>query len=463
LVIDPWILAYSTYLGGGKHEYMSSLGVDAEGAVYVGGFTHSADFPSSRPDAREAAQVSDVFVTKISPKGDALEYTAFFPIGCSPCGTAYAMCVDAGGSAFVCGITTTSRFPIKNAFQPAFGGGFSDGFILKLARSGRSLVYSSFIGGNGFEEIRAVAVDADGAAYVLGVTMSRDFPVKQPFQKAFKGGQDAFVAKVSPDGRSLAYATFLGGSAYDYAGGIAVDAAGEAHVAGYTYSKNFPVKKPVQSRLGGSDDIFVTKLSQDGRSLRYSTYLGGTRSDRNGVLALVSDGSAVVIGATSGNFPVKNAFQKTRKGSSDGVVAKLSPTGSLAFSTFLGGKGLDTLWGVAAGKDGTIYLAGCSESPDFPRKNPYQPKLNGKSDAVLTALSGDGQSLVFSTFWGGRYHDYGRAVAVGPDGAVFIGGETNSDDFPVKGGFQGSFKGGFNDMFVSAFRLGPTARPGGWE
>lgn len=460
LVIDPWILAYSTYLGGGYHEYVSALGADASGATYITGFTHSFDFPSASPTALAAGQVNDVFVTKISPEGDSLEYTALFGIGLSPCGTGCAMSVDAAGAAYICGITATSRFPVKNAFQPKFGGGYYDGFVLKLAPSGRSLVYSSYIGGKGTDEARSVAFDAEGAAYVLGFTGSDDFIVKQPFQKKLKGGQDAFVAKISPDGRSLAYATFLGGSKSEYAKSVAVNAAGEAHVAGYTYSNDFPVKKPVQSRLAGNDDIFVAKLSADGRSLRYSTYLGGTRSDREGVLALVSDGSVVVIGTTSGNFPVKNAFQKTRKGSSDGVVAKLSPTGALAFSTFLGGKGLDTLWGVAAGKDGTIYLAGYSESPDFPHKNPYQLKLKGKSDAVLIALSEDGQRLVFSTFLGGRYHDYGKAVAVGPDGAVFIGGETNSDDFPVKGGFQVSFKGGLNDMFVSAFRFGPTARTG---
>jgi hypothetical protein len=452
LVLDPVLLAYSTYLGGSGADYVYAIGSDSKGAIYVNGLSLSADFPTKIP--APAAPRCDVYVTKIAPEGNALAYTFFFAIGIFPCSNASSMAVAPDGAAYVCGLTSTSHFPVKKAFQPVYGGGYWDGFVLKIASSGKNLVYSSFIGGKSGDQPISIAVDAKGSAYLFGQTDSRDFPLQQPIQKNLKGGQDCFIAKVSPDGSSLGFSTFLGGSSWDMPGGIALDAVGSVYVGGYTMSPDFPVKMAVQKKFGGRYDLFLAKLSSDGRSLLYSTFLGGYQDERGGQIAVDPVGNAVIIGQVAGSFPVKKAFQKTRKGSVEAVIAKLTSTGeSLVYATYLGGRGEDSPAGLAVDNQGTAYIAGYTLSTDFPLKNAYQKKLKGKVDAFLTGLSADGQSLVFSTYLGGIYHEYGQVVALGPDGAILIGGLTNSLNFPVVGAVQNSFGGGLYDVFISKFLL----------
>lgn len=453
LAIDPLILAYGTYLGGHKVDSASRLAVDRTGAIYVAGYTFSGDFPpesGSRPR-------QDIFVTKLSSDGQSLVYTAFFPAG-GDLSINARLFVDFKGFVYLAGSTSSGGFPVKNAFQSKFGGG-KDGFVLKLSRDGQSLVFSSYIGGGRDDVCSGLFADASGAAYIGGYTFSRDFPTKRAYQPAFGGALEAFVAKVAPAGSSLVYSTFLGGTKNDQASALTVDADGAAILVGITGSRDFPRKSAFQKSYGGGYfDGFVTKLSPAGNGLVSSTFLGGEKDDV--ILGVAADGSGAiyVAGYTNGMFPVKNAFQKTRKGGTDAFVTKFEPKGkAIVYSSYLGGSANDYGYEIAVDGDGAAYIVGYMESLDFPVKIPYQASLRGGQDAFLTIVDPSGLKLGYSTYLGGRYRETCFGIALGADGGIYLGGITNSPDFPVLGAYQDALAGDF-DAFVLKFTLRDDAR-----
>ncbi len=229
------------------------------------------------------------------------------------------------GSAYVVGYTLSTDFPAANAYQGSNAGG-ADAFVTKLSPSGSTLVYSTYLGGSNWELGYGVAVDASGSAYVTGRTTSANFPTASAYQNSSGGLDDAFVTKLSASGSSLDYSTYLGGSSLDYGYGIAVDASGSAYIAGQTYSTDFPTANPYHGSNAGSADAVFTKLSPSGNSLVYSTYFGGSAYDYAGGIAVDASGSAYVTGYTlSTNFPTANAYQGTNAGGDDSFVAKLVP------------------------------------------------------------------------------------------------------------------------------------------
>jgi hypothetical protein len=449
LVIDPLVLAYSTYLGGHNEDFALNLAVDPTGAIYICGETHSSDFPP----VTQTLPRSDVFITKLSPDGKSLIYSAFFPSGYSH--EIMGIAVDAKGFVYLAGATKSSKFPVKNAFQAKAGGGGVDGFILKLARSGKSLVYSSYIGGTKSEECAAVYADASGAAYLAGSTTSPDFPTKNAFQKPHGGiRRDAFLAKVAPAGTSLVYSTCLGTTGDEICQGLAVEADGSATIAGNTTSSVFPVKSAFQKSYAGNWDGFVTKFSPTGDSLVYSSYLGGPGYDGIYNMGMDAGGAVYLVGFTQGSFPLKNAFQKTRKGGSDAFVAKIEPNGkAIAYSSYLGGAGSDFASAVAVDGDGAAHVVGGTGSANFPVKSPYQAARRGSYDGFLTIVDPGGLKLLSSTYLGGSYRDSVLEIALDTSGAVYLCGMTNSLDFPTLGPYQKALAGDA-DAFVVKFSRG---------
>jgi hypothetical protein len=448
LVIDPLVIVSSTYLGGSAPDYCQRLAVDAAGAVYVAGYTQSADFPPyevSRPRV-------DAFVSKLSADGSSLIYSAFFPMLPIGSGDLIGLAVDAKGSAYLTGTTNSRKFPVKNAFQDTIGGIF-DGFFLKLTPSGRGLVFSSYLGGSGQEFTSQIALGADGSLYVGGTTTSRDFPLRRPYQKTLKGYADVFIAKFDPDGRSLSYSTLLGGNGSENVWGLAVDESGAAYVTGETSSTSFPVKNAFQKKLAGGLDAYIAKLAPKGDTLVYSSFLGGGSTDAGQSVAVDGSGAAWVTGNTNGAFPVKNAFQKTRRGGSDAFVTKVAPDGrTLAYSTFLGGAGTDTGNAIALDGNGNVYVIGTTTSWNFPCKNAGQASLKGPYDAFLSILAPDGRSLVASTYLGGSYWDFGTGLVLAADGTILVSGSTNSLDFPTLKPYQKALKGSY-DAFILKYKL----------
>lgn len=447
LVIDPLVLAYSTYLGGHDADYGLRVAVDPTGAAYVAGSTYSIDFPP----ASQSMPRKDIFVTKIAPDGASLVYSAFFPAGSYAEGL--GLDVDARGFVYLAAFTSSNRFPLKNPFQSKYGGDY-DGFVLKLAKSGKSLVYSSYIGGSSDDFCHAVRADASGAAFIGGVTESSAFPTTAgAFQRSFKGASDAFVAKVAPEGGRLVYSTLLGSRGRDSCTGLAVDAAGAITAVGMTTGAGFPLKSAFQKAFGGGErDAFVSRVSPSGAGLLFSSYLGGKSFDQALGIAMDADGAIYVVGETMGGFPVKGGFQKTQRGSYDAFVSKIAPGGkALAYSSYLGGSRYDYGYDIVVDAEGAAYIAGGTRSRNFPVKAPFQAAIKGTGDGFLTIVDPSGDSLLFSTFIGGMYQDGVYGIALDANGDIYLTGDTGSPDFPLSKPYQAAFHGK-DDAFLLKLR-----------
>ena len=313
------------------------------------------------------------------------------------------MAVDAQDNVYVTGVTTSGDFPTMNPFQTNKLGSYS-AYVVKFNTNG-AVVYSTFLGGGVLNDQtttstsgQGIAVDANGDAFVTGYTTATNFPVKNAFQtnKAALSysGRNAFVTELNPAGNGLIYSTYLGGSNSDTATGIALDTNDDAIITGYTTSTNFPTVHAAQPVYGGNGDGFVAKLSADGSALVYSTFLGGSSYENNdtstgvatpiGAVTVDFNGNAYVTGQTySTNFPVLNAFQPTNGTSYYGAygaafVTKLDPAGNLVYSTYFGGRQGD--FGRAIGVDfqGNVYFAGNSAYGDLPTTNALQSSFGGR-------------------------------------------------------------------------------------
>ncbi|MDQ6666060.1 MAG: SBBP repeat-containing protein, partial [Acidobacteriota bacterium] len=435
LVIDP-VITYSTFVGGTGQDSATAIASDPSGNPVIVGFTTSTDLPVLNAAKPRGAGGVDAFVAKMSAYGNQVVYCTY--LGGSGDDRAFGVAVDRGGNAYVTGWTGSANFPVTGPFQAKLAGG-RDAFVTKLNAAGNTLLYSTYLGGSDYDSGNAIAVDASGSAYVTGDTSSINFPVIGAFQTSKAGQQDAFVAKLNPAGAALSYSTYLGGSRDDRGAGIAVDAGGNAYVTGGTLSKNFPVANALQPTSGGSQDAFVTKLSPTGRTLIYSTYLGGSggtpgRPETGNGIAVDSLGSAYVAGVTSSaNFPVTaGAFQGASGGGTDGFVSKLGPAGNtLVYSTYFGGSSVDTVNAIALDLAGNAYLAGNTASLDFPTLRAYQTGNRGSYNAFIAKLNSGGSGLIYSTYMGGTDSDSGTGIAVDYLGNALLCGVAFSSDFPA--------------------------------
>lgn len=362
-----------------------------------------------------------------------LSYSTY--IGGSGMDTVNAIAVDGSGNAYLAGWTLSTDLPIINPVRAQNGGGV-DAFVAKLGPGGNTLIYCTYLGGRGDDRAFGIAVDPAGNAYVTGWTASSAFPTVAPAQATMAGGKDAFVAKLNPAGNALIYSTYLGGAATDSGNGIAVDAAGNAYVAGGTYSLNFPTAGAFQSTNRGQQNAFVAKFNPSG-SLLYSTYLGGNGNDSAAAIAINASGNAFITGGTtSTTFPTAAPLQAASGGNQDAFVAKLNPSGNgLVYSTYLGGSGgmagsPETGSGIAVDASGAAYVTGATSSTNFPvTAGALQPTHMGGGDAFVSKLNPAGSALVYSTYLGGSSVDYATGIAVNFAGNAYITGYTASYDF----------------------------------
>ncbi|MFQ5739780.1 MAG: SBBP repeat-containing protein [Acidobacteriota bacterium] len=449
LVVDP-VLVYSTYLGGSAFDTGCTITVDAAGNAYLTGGTLSTDFPTANPLQPSNEGNRDTYIAKLGPGGSTLLYSTY--LGGSGLDEGKGIAVDAIGNAYVTGNTFSSDFPTLNPLQPARGGSV-DGFVAKVSRTGASLLYSTYLGGRAADRAQGIDVGPLGNAYVIGSTFSDDFPTANPLQPTSGGGQDAFLSKLNGDGSALIYSTYLGGSDGENVvavPGISVDDVGNAYLAGDTASLDFPTAAALQPSSGGGVDAFAAKLDPSGLVLIYSTYFGGSGTDAANGVAFDSAGHAYLAGVTdSVDLPTANPIQSALAGGQDAFAAKLDPSGtSLVYSTYLGGGGDDEAAAIAVGGDGSAYLAGLTDSLDWPTSSPLQAELAGATDAFLSQLDPAGSALVFSTYLGGTDLDRARHVAVDPTGNIYLAGQTNSLDFPTQKALQPALTGD-HDAFVA--------------
>lgn len=462
LVIDP-VLSYSTYLGGGGADSGNGIAVDGAGSAYISGATASTNFPTVNPLQPGLGGQTDAFVAKLNAAGSALVYATY--LGGSVGDIAHGIAVDAAGSAVVTGTTLSSNFPTLQAFQTA-SGGVDDGFVTKLSANGSALVFSSYLGGNGTDIGKRVALDGSGNAYITGYAGSSNFPTTAgAFQQSLAGPSDAFVAKVSSTGARV-YVTLLGGFSSEYGHGIVVDASGNAYLTGQTNSTGFPTTRGAfQTTCNGCQsfryDVFVTKFNAAGSALMYSTYLGGSIDDFGFGIAVDASGNAYVTGlAESSNFDTTpGAFDTT--GTFDAFITKVNAMGTgLVYSTYLGpgsgprSQGLD----IALDTAGNAYVTGATRNTAFPLVNPLQAAHGGAGadDAFVSQLNAAGTVLLFSTYLGGLSTDEGRGIRVDASGNIYVTGQTFSTNFPTANSLQAT-NGGSSDAFVARIAVSAAA------
>jgi hypothetical protein len=447
LVIDP-VLAYSTYLGGSNTDRGFAPAIDHHGKLYLTGTTAALNFPVDNPEQSTNGGNFDAFVAKFSADGE-LEYATYF--GGSRFEEGFGIAVDEHGSAYVSGRTGSPDMPVVSALQPVYGGGPFDAFVMKLDPSGSRLLFSTFLGGTGDDRAFDLRLDARDRVFVSGTTASTNFPIVNGLQPFYAGNTDAFLSTMSDDGSALLYSTYLGGSGAEQFGAIAVDNAGRAAVVGRTSSLDFPVENAVQPIFGGGPaDAFVARYNEFGSGFIYSTNLGGSGDDSGISSAVTRDGDVFVGGNTnSPNYPVVNALQPMFAGVRDMIITRLDRSGQIVFSTYLGGSGNENAFGLAVDAPGNLYVSGFTTSPNFPTRNALYATPRGGVDAVFAKISRAGDSLIYSTYFGGSGEDRGDYIAVDPSGNAYFCGWTGSLDFPTTpGAFQPTFGGPQFDAFV---------------
>lgn len=474
VTVDP-VLAYATHLGGTTGQdlslgtsfpadtFISSIALDTNGNIYVGGTTSAADYPTTagafdrsantRAIFHDDATTQSGFISKFDKTGRILIYSTFLRVQVD------GMAVDSAGHVY----SAEARF---DEF-PGPSDGFDAGILIdKLSVDGSALLYSNLFGqttdpacpANDNSFVGGLIADNSGHVYLSGSTANPCLPATAgAFQKTLpKSNTSGFVAKfdtnVAP-ASSLVFSTYLGGSdGIDEVNAIAIDSSANVYVSGTTSSTNFPHGAIFGS---GSPRAFISKLNSSGSGLIFSTLLGGVDSFR-GVTAIGIDPShnVYITGTTSqSTYPTTSgAFRTTIAGGSDAFVTKLSSGGgSLIFSTFLGGSGAESSTGLHLNSAQMVFLTGSTSSADFPiTASAFRRTLApATQDAYVTALQPDGKSLYYSTLLGGSNTSSGAAIWVDPAWNAWVGGNTSAADFPVTpDAFQPGLKGN-SDAFIA--------------
>jgi hypothetical protein len=377
---------YVAFLSGNQDDWGQDIAVDETGNTYVTGGTRSADFPAT-PGAYDtlcgvdgdcdpgsfSTPSDDVFVAKLGPSGSTLEYATFLGGASSESGAGIA--VDGTGRAYAVGGTQSSQFPTTPGALDTTYNGLYDAFVVRLSPAGSTLEYATFVGGSGNDAGEDVALYQDNP-FITGFTFSPDFPTTSgAFKPSRSGLYGAFVVRLDSSGAGLEYATFLSEDGLEYGHAIAVDKVGGAYVTGEVNSGGLPVTLGAfDTTYGDNRDAFVVKLSPDGSTLEYATFLGGSEQDQGQAIIVDETGNAYVVGDTeSPDFPTTaGAFDVTYNGSTfashgDAFMAKLTPDGSaLIYGTFLGGSGGDHGQAIDVDETGNTYVTGHTNSADFP-------------------------------------------------------------------------------------------------
>jgi hypothetical protein len=469
LASSNYSIGFSTYLGGSDNESIRDVTTDSNGNIYVAGGSTSNNFPATTGAFDTSFNgIHDVIVAKFTSSGILLWATY---LGGLNYDRAYAIEVDASGSVYVAGRAGAGFPTTSGVVQQVFGGdvnpeaayGQQDGFVTKLSSDGSRIIWSTYFGSDDREVIRDIDVDGQGNVSLATTRISRThrFITAGAFQTVRRGPSDGVVAKLAANGSSVIYASYFGGSKDD--GGepsIRVDQTGNAYYLTYTNSLDAPVTpNAFQLNLRGGVDLILAKITPDGRSLIYCSYLGGSGVDfiETHSLAVDGAGQAYVAATTKSTDLVTTpgAFQRTYAGSGgsgtgansnypgDVYVAKVSADGSrLLGATYVGGRYGEGGEGVEVDTAGNVYFTGATYSDNFPiTPGAFQTRKMGDADLFAARLSADFSQLSYATYLGGTSTDFGRCAFADRSGNVYVGGLTASADWPIANAYQPLRKG----------------------
>ncbi len=433
---------WSTFLGSTAQDELRAVARAQDGSVVLAGWTLGVNFPVLNAWQPQKAGGEDAVVAKFSPTGSLLWATYF---GGSGNERALGVALDGEGNVYVVGVTTSTDLPVANAVQSTKSGG-SDAFVVKFSPSGQRL-WATYYGGNGDDAATAAVVDAQGMLDVTGFTASTDFPTtSNAVQRTLAGYTDAFLLQLRPDGMRV-WASYFGGTAPDYASGIAVDSRRRIYLCGETSSPNFPVRNAFQTNIAGGTDAFVASFGPFG-AWNWSSYYGGSDNDRATAVTVTPEGFVTVVGMTaSGDLQVTPVWQfQHGGGSSDAFVLQLSSDGQFRWASFLGGAESDAALGCASDPVGNLYVTGRTASSNFPRLGTGREHAGG-DDLFVVKLHRSGMPQ-WSILVGGSSNEQAFALAVDSSGGIAFVGVSGSDDFPVSAGAYQTTLAGLNDGII---------------
>jgi hypothetical protein len=466
-------LAFSTYLGGSGTDSIQGSTIDSQGNVYITGYTTSSNFPTTTGAYdRTFNGVSDVFVMKMSASGSIIWSTV---VGGPNNELGIALRVDTQGNVYVGGAAESGFPTTTGAFQRTHAGGGRDAIIFKLSPDGASLLWSTYFGSSdAIDGLRDIAIDSAGNVAIATGFEGGTWPsaIASKFVNSPAGAKDAVAALIKSDGTQVLWSRYVGGSGDDsYAGTVQFDSSGNVYLLTFTVSSNILTTTGAYDRTyNGGEDAYLIKLSSNGQSVIFATFLGGSQDEAPSKhqMALDGQGNIVIVGTTrSADFPTTpGAYQPVFGGSNSGIwerdgdifISKISANGAqLLASTFLGGSWGETVETVVVGSTGDIFLSGGTKSSGFPvTANAYQKTLRGWEDGVFVRLSGDLSTLIYSTYMGGsagsNISDSFRAVGLDAAGNVYLAGDSGSADWPTLNPVQASFGGG-RDVVAVRFTL----------
>lgn len=483
LIIDP-ILTLSYFGGSGNDEFVDGKEIST-GKLLTTGWTESPNFPTT-PGAYDTTlhDGSNVFVSLFDMTYSRRELVFSTFLGGASIDYPVGLGFDGENNIYLSGTTNSSDFPIINSVGSSINGGF-DIFVTKMTSDGVSLIFSTFLGGNKDDIATVGKLAPDKGFFVTGYTTSTNFPTTGgAYQSTLKGRKDIFLIKLSSSGRTIDYATYIGGGDDDEPYGMAVTPSGNIFIVGRTKSSDFPIvpyrtgqwgvyDSPYDRSYNGGWDAFAIKMLGDGGKIDFSTYFGGTADDIARVVTYTQDETIIFAGETyketvsQPTFPISsNPFQSTLKGGAEIFITKLSNiiTSSiggytrrrqdLLFSTFIGGSANDFPISIELLKNNSIALAGHTNSTNFPIVNNPTGKKIGKYDLFYVNMTSDGSNVNFSDLFGTAEDDSTKSFIITPNGDLYFLAVTNSRNAttinPIKGTSYGGLLDGLLIKFSSA-------------
>ncbi len=453
-------LLWGTYVGGSFSDEVAALAVDGSGHIIAAGSTQAYDFPTLDGYDATFNGYSDIFVVKLTPDGRHLLWGTF--VGGTKDEMTRAIALDAEANVVVCGVTGSTDIPTTpEAFDTTYNGGTSgtgyitgDIYAAKLSSHGDTLLWGTYIGGKEDDQVWACAVDRQGRVIIAGGTHSNDMPTAGGLASQLNGGSDIYLARLSGDGRTLLWGTYLGGSKREAAFDVALDQGGNLVIAGGTSSPDMPVPGGFDTTLDGEISAgYIAKISIEENAVVWGTYLEGTQgllTFYGGAECVTIDeaGDVYVLGQSDvADMPVPGGFDTTFNGNVDIYLAKLSSDGSrLLWGSYLGGVSDDFGVSIAVNGDGDVIVLGYTHSHDLPCPNGYST-LSGNG-LYLARIAGTGERVQWGTYLGGWGNDYPYALALDGAGDILVGGTTESPDFPVPNGYDQTYNSSWDGMIA---------------
>lgn len=446
LTLSDYSLDFATFFGGKSDDVIRDIAVDNEGSIYAVGYSYSSNFPlynavnTTVPSGNPSA-----FVIKFDQNGHLLFSILF---GGSGYDIANGLVIDQDLNVYIVGTTYSTNFPVLNAYQNTNYGNSSI-FVTKFDSSGQML-FSSYLGGSGYDSGYDIALDKANNVYVTGYSDSLDFNTKYPFQSTKGDFYDVVLAKFSSMGELL-FSTYYGGDNIDEAYGIQVDESGNSYISGTTLSSNLPLLgNSYLTNIQGNQDIFYAIFDTTG-NLTYATYFGGTDYDTSYALEVDSSHNVYLTGYTrSTNLPTTgNAYNPTYSSLNDIYLTKFLPDHSLGYSTYLGGDGNEVAYKMFLDSSGNIFIAGLTGSTNFPVVNAFNNTYSASSDSIIVKFTSD-FNLEYSTYYGGIGADSFQSIALDSIGNLIVGGYSNSVDMFTKNAYYTKIAGNI-DCFLAKF------------